>query len=311
MPKHFQKLPAEFEAYNPELIEVDNLFYYETHDENGKLHSFDDKPAQVYSHLGFCKIFWYHHGIIFRPDNKPYGLTVSKETYATLDQNQKLHSYNGMPSMINKYDFTDDSYSFDWQEHGVPHREEDFPASVIWNEGQIGRIRYTKHGQDHRENGLPAFIGPRDKRWFIRGQLHNADTTAYYEARDYESYEEVFKYGLYGVMIPKELFEKIKAYAGSKQVPLWVSFLRNFELITDEAAQSLSTGFASLDRSVPLAWLLRGFGITHDNFTSSINQTYKTNASFGFYKRRKTSEAHLQSFADVVEFEETEKRNKL
>lgn len=80
--------------------------------------------------------------------------------------NGKLHSTDGMPSMV----VTPGLY-IAWHRYGQIHRDSDKPAivNVVWDTQE-----WYQHGQRHRDGDLPALIKGvgKEQEWYRHGQHH-------------------------------------------------------------------------------------------------------------------------------------------
>lgn len=93
------------------------------------------------------------------------------KTNETFDENGNRHSYNDEPA------YFEENFTQLWYNHGVLHREKDFPAKVLKNSKTL---EWYSNGVRHRENQQPALIRD-DKPVFygIFGGGHRLDGPAY------------------------------------------------------------------------------------------------------------------------------------
>lgn len=119
-----------------------------TYDTEGKLHSFDDKPAEYHvtsmSLSSYKK--WYRHGVPYREGDKPVEIS-GDNTKIWLNSKNQLHRLNDKPAMVWK-----DGNKI-WALNDQIHRENDKPAKI----DSTGQFWY-KHDMQHREGGKPAAI---------------------------------------------------------------------------------------------------------------------------------------------------------
>jgi len=103
-----------------------------TYDEKGRLHSFGDNPAIVWSSGGKE---WFYHGLHHRDGDKP----------AVIGGDGHM----------------------EWYKHGKRHRDNDKPA-VIWANGSE---EYWRYGKIHRDNG-PALKYENSLWHYKNGRLY-------------------------------------------------------------------------------------------------------------------------------------------
>lgn len=303
MSKYFQGLPAEFEQYNPEAVTDYKLPYSDTFDEQGLLHSYNDKPATVnYSSTSQLVLTWYHHGVISRAENKPCRIACTKDYYSTLNENNEVHSFADLPSGI-RVSNSNANYSLDWRKDGKLHRDGDLPSNIIWAQGHISFLRYAKNGKGHRDDGLPAAVSDYNETWLIRGQLHNKYGVAI-EEYDKQNSVATSQYSLYGVKMQEESFTRIQAYHISEQVPFWVAFLHELGLLTDETAISLKGDTSIFSYSVPTSWKLRSLGITNEKYKKAVNEKSKSQNFQGFHRMEFPELTQLDAAIEVIEYEQ-------
>jgi len=118
--------------------------------ENGKLHSFNDEPS-IITKSGTK--YWHDNGIIHRN----IGPAIeTKEGYKFFYKNGRCHNENG-PSVI----FNDFLRSF--YLNGKLEKIEDDLNEIY---------EFFKEGRKHRDNDLPSYISPNEKRWHFNNKLH-------------------------------------------------------------------------------------------------------------------------------------------
>lgn len=84
------------------------------------------------------------------------GYVVSKGAEYTVNQEGLLHSFDGMPALI------EINGEKRWFNKGKLHRDDDLPSI----EGGNGRLWHS-HGELHRDNDLPAMeLWNGSKKWF-------------------------------------------------------------------------------------------------------------------------------------------------
>jgi hypothetical protein len=292
MAKFFANLPAILEPFNPEAIPLswyvssipDN--YYEDH-EGEKLHSVNDLPIVMDEVpdlktllpsgivAGQCQEFhWYDKGKIRRPGDNPPVIRVTEYAYTTLDENGDLHSYNDMPASFTKLQnniYGNATYDLEWLEHGKPHRENDLPAKVIFNnegydDGEIDFESYWSHGTVHRSNSLPCEVAPEFETWAVQGIIHNAE--GYAEAlHDIDCYE----WALYGVRLSEEAFLEIRTLSNKANMPIWAAFLFSLEVITQTHLNAFMNSDGKWETNLPTSWILNFWNVTEKVFESKID----------------------------------------
>ena len=277
MIKHFAVFPKEARQYNPPAVKNTDFSQVNTVDENGRNHSYDDKPALIInlnSKFSPEEFYWYSHGELYRAENKAHGIRASSTTYETLNEKEKLHSYNGSPAYID-YDKNADNLWIQWYENGKLHRADDLPALMVIENGKISEEIFYKNGVPHRGNGLPAQIEQDFTAWIVEGGVHNVKQVAVKEYDHGNGRTHIYKkWGLYGVLIPENVFNSTLAYHGKRQVPLWVAFLRVLNIVTETDIDSFMDMNDTWDAQVPTDWLLRAWGITDEKFKKKINQLF-------------------------------------
>jgi hypothetical protein len=271
MLKFFSDLPAEFEQYNP----VNACAYFderETRDENGLLHSYDDKPSRVkINGERTWEFLWHSHGKLHRENNQPPYLFFAKDVYVTLNADEKEHSFNGNPSKI-LYQLMSNSFTAVWAKNGATHRENDLPAILSINNDNNELIQedYYKNGHCHRSGNRRATYNCNRESWEVKGIIHND-----------ESYAELSKimppylkkWVLYGVPMKEHIFDSIKTFQREKNVPLWVAFFNSLELIEESEIDLLLDTVNNFDE-VPFQWVIRSLGITDEIFNKQIGDLF-------------------------------------
>jgi hypothetical protein len=107
---------------------------------NGVLHSFDDKPAEIWLN----NKYWYKLGKLHRDNDLP--AIIHSDGSSEWFQNGLLHREQDLSARITK--------EFQvWYKNGLRHRDNDLPASI-----SAGIQEWWKNGQLHRDNDKPAII---------------------------------------------------------------------------------------------------------------------------------------------------------
>jgi hypothetical protein len=307
MSKHFSNLPKQLEQYNPESYERYSSQLYsqerKTFDEKGLLHSYNDEPSLVsIESFGKRGLFWHAHGVPYRANNKPVHVVILAHSYKTYDENEKLHSYNGMPASITFY--MKDKWNLTWYKKGSPHRENNLPADTYW---KVNRFRkgsakliedsYFVDGERHRDGGLPAENTTETQISYIKGYMHNEETHAYSKNRK-KTQASIKRWSLYGVDVPEEVFETFKQMEEKHLFPSWVNFLLILEAITESDMKAFSEAEGSFD--LPLLWVLRSLGITEEKFKKDVFLFRQKHFDIGshFYN----DEAPFERFIKIVEY---------
>jgi hypothetical protein len=301
MIKWFQSLPAVLEQYNPE-DKFNSFNELETFDENGKYHSYNDEPSLVV-YDGNGKLFcWHSHGEIFREDDKPASIRVSPVFYRTYDANNNLHSYDGMPSVINiiRYSLTK-TITAGWLEHGIFHRTGDLPAEITTyqvhgqgsNQVEKPEESYFEHGVFHRANNKPARKREHGDEWHVLGHLHNDKGIAIGLANNHESVDN--EWALFGVRLTQEDYQQIKSFQHRRRAPLWLSFLYVIGLV-DYTQVTFVLNKTNNFEALPINWVLHMLGLTDMIYNEHIT-TFS--ASSTIWKQETPS---LKAIEEITEF---------
>jgi hypothetical protein len=296
--KIFPTLPNNLEQFNPELLPQRPENDGRTFDEDGKLHSYDDKPIFISS--GKIQLSWYSHGKKHREGNKPVSITFDADLdeYITYDENDKAHSYNGMPSSIS-YDRQLNSLDLTWHNHGLIHRDNDQPAS-IWSSPYEYSEEYYQNDFLHRDNSLPAVVQKKSKRWFVYDLLHNSEGVANIMSESTRYPNGIAEGGLYGVVLPEEKFYEIKAFSKENNVPLWLPFFLTLGIVDAENVNMLrDSDTGKLDISLPIKWYIHLWGITDELFYLKLEKL----DNIYFYSRLNSSKP-LFNLLKIVQHEE-------
>jgi hypothetical protein len=313
MVKFFPTMPAILESFNPEAP-TEEWFGEKTFDENGELHSYNDVP--IYSYDGLHKkgmpnfkpdlpfslklwqavsYSWYSHGKLHREGNKPVRIKIVGEKYSTYDSEDNLHSYNDKPAVVSLEDNAGKDFRLVWFEHGVEHRENDSPATIVCSiEGNLDIEIYKTHGVIHRSNNLPARITPYSQAWKVEGCYHNL-IGASYVANDGNVRKAIWS--LYGMEISETSFNQIKTISDDTNIPYWAVFLLTFDFIAPEHLNSFISKEGKWNTLLPSSWILRFWNITETFFN---NKALEKGWSFNTTKNR------FHSFIAIVASEEND-----
>lgn len=310
MSKHFGAFPSELAQYNPDSYEQYNLYIYgqffqdnKTFDDKGRLHSFNDEPSQVLIEPNKkLSLIWHVHGVPYRANNKPVHVEILSHSYKTYDENEKLHSYNGMPASIL---FHLKALRLTWYKNGVCHRENNLPADVYY---RVKRFRknvielvgeeYFVDGKRHRDGGMPAQCTTKSQLFYIKGFSHNKETHAYYKAMKMNQ-AAIKRWSLYGVDIPEEVFTTFKQMEEKNIFPSWANFLLILEMVTESDMKTFSEPEGSFD--LPVFWVLRSLGITEEKFKKDVFLFMQKHFNIGslFYNDEDT----FERFLEIVNYE--------
>lgn len=315
MSKLFNGLPPEFEQYNPENLitkfDLDNRYspgYTSTFDNNGLFHSYDDLPSEVYntySGSGTTYTFhWHQHGVLARSGNRPVRVEISESKYSTLDSNNELHSYNGQPAFMNfSVTETAGSVLLKWAEHGCLGKDKDEPSVIkTWN--GFHRKYFHKNNEFHRDNN-PALIEENKSLWIVASALHNENGPAKVERfRGDSSFSS--SWYLYGVHLERPVFNAIKAYQASNNIPLWVAFLCVVGLIDAETLSYFTDTSGKWATRLPTKWIWQALNITEQTWDAFASKVYAEDGSkFHNHDTRLEFEpARFLRFVAIVEHEE-------
>lgn len=124
----------------------------QTRDTQGRLHSFDDKPAEVMDG-GYQK--WYKHGVMHREGGPAI---ISCEGTQYWMQDDRFHREDG-PAVIGR-----DRQI--WYREGKIHRE-DGPAYI---DGAKKRVIWYSRGVRHREDGPAVTYDNGREEWWENGK---------------------------------------------------------------------------------------------------------------------------------------------
>lgn len=291
MPKHFANFPSEFEAYNPEAIifDEDNLI---TVDDDGKYHSYDDKPAFVVNHdKGLIELWWYSHGLPYRENNKPLHVMYGPDFYTTYTIDGMLHSYEEQPAVIviptplfgSEKELDKSAITFEWYRNGAFHRGQDLPALQIVRKNMITSEAYYIEGLKHR----PQVTTPSLKKHF-----------AYYSYNSFSNQSEFRQY-LYGVSLTENMFNNIMLSKKTEDIPLWVAFFFALGIIDQETMNVVKNQLQDWDQKVPFAWVMRTLNITEEIFQNQIKKATYDNYKISLEKPR-IPEPFLVSLGKIV-----------
>lgn len=273
--KFFPNLHANFDNLNPEAIPQEWL-EPDTYDENGQLHSYDDKPAMKVEYADNTAVFfkWYNHGIIGRQGNKPPIVSAKQSTYITYNAEEEEHSFDGKPSYIYEVHpgtLDEPQLWLEWSANGLPHRDEDLPAKCIYTKDKLTLEAYYSNGTLTRFGGKPASVKKTEKLWRIHNVPHNANGP---EFEKYSKYGSLVhdKYALYGVSMSQELYNEISDYHLTNRAPLWVAFLHKLDFITEEQLSFAEGDDKQWENSLPDAWLIRCYGLNEQACMEKLEQ---------------------------------------
>jgi hypothetical protein len=125
-------------------------------------------------HSRYCKkIYTYHN-------KKLVSIEVYDGTLVTY-KDGKCHSYNDNPSHVD--------YCLDgWYKNGLPHRDNDLPAIIIYDRSH-GQKRWYNNGKHYRENGLPCIEYANGRKiWYKNNKM---------------TYDYILNECVYGIFISK------------------------------------------------------------------------------------------------------------
>lgn len=282
MIKHFPSMPPEFEQYNPGSF-VEHSIAVETHDENGFLHSYDDKPSSVeFDKFSFKVLKWHSHGELKRANGKPPMISMSSNRYITFNEQELRHSYDGMPSTLYIGEF---SWLATWEKNSLLHRDNDVPAEILLEVIDIAgeqvtsrRESYYLNGKRHRSNNSPADFYTSDseyvKDYYVAGTLHNAEGPAKVFKVEAKT-TEANRWYLYGVEVPEAFFQEFTQIHKRINAPAWAAFLVTLKQIEEKDLALLNKEESSWDQTFSILWLLRVLGVTESSFTQGINKFVK------------------------------------
>jgi hypothetical protein len=308
MLKFFTNLPDSLEQYNPEVIPKE-WHREETFDKEGRLHSFDDLPmltknknaAMSYSYnsgLNIYEFCWYNHGKLYRSGNRPAIIRVSENFYKTYNSQGSFHSYNGMPATFHALE--DGVFSLDWYADGKNHRDgDDLPLSIIVDStGYLEHESYGLHGILHRGNNLPAETNFDTQTWIVQGRMHNSEGYAQL------FYPDDYTWALYGLEVSESIFNQIKTMPATANLPIWVSFLRTLDIISQEQVNAFISSDGKWDTNIPNSWLLNCWNVTSIFFEKKITRLAKRGIVSVFYTDK--NESLYSAFLAVIKSEEND-----
>lgn len=309
MVKHFANLPEVLEKYNPEALRREDFPFEETRDENGLYHSFNDQPAKISSDEDGHVFTWYIHGLVSREGNKPSIITAGEASYSTYNDKFLRHSFNDSPAEMNSYS-NGEYFYFNWFKNGIFHRENDLPACFVWAEDSRKEVtetlEYFLDGASHRGMGKPAYVSEDIEKWIVFGGFHNRDKDGY-GSEGYDSDGVPFGWrALYGVALPEKEFDKIQTLSSSRNLPLWVSFLRITNFIDEVTFKQFEGEDSEWDYALPLDWQLRALGITNSIFEANIHLRFPSRSGYGFVTHLTEYSTYLEIFTKIVALEEDE-----
>jgi hypothetical protein len=295
MPKLFANFPFGFEQYNPEIIifDEDNLV---TVDDEGRHHSYDDKPAVTVKHpKGLIELWWYSHGVLYRENGKPLHVMYGPALYATYTADGMMHSYNEQPAaiiipipLVTTYkDVVEFSANFEWYRNGTLHRSNDLPAMQVVRDNVIISEIYYIAGLKHRPKENIVYNNFAYSR-------HNASLT-----------ESTCYHCLYGVVFSEEIFDRIMMLKRTENVPLWAAFFFVLDVLSKESFNALKQQYDSWEESVPFTWVMRTLGVTEEIFQTKIRETYKKGYEATFEKAN-VPEPFLVTLAKIVKSDQKE-----
>lgn len=308
MAKHFKRFPKDLTYYNPTKLKIDESLTSGTRDDSKRLHSFNDEPSLLEITTKRRTISWHNHGVLTRDKTKPCKVYFGDEFYETFNENSNLHSYNDKPASISTYT-EGQSYSLEWRQDNLFHRENDLPARLFYESGFVSNQFYFMDGQAHRSYSQPAAISSEVKAWFVRGELHNKNGKAFINLSSRMISES--KYGLYGVELPLKTFKKIKETELDKNVPLWAAFLFALNMLNDEHMKVLNLQEKNWDYSLPIAWQLRTLKVTNQSFIEAISEQSREDRRIKFRTKKSFNSSKLDALINVIKSEDEDTRVKL
>jgi hypothetical protein len=300
MPKFFTYMPAQFEQYNPE-DESFGLNEYDTRDEAGELHSYDDKPSLVYSRDpeeegGFLNLAWHSHGKLKQRNNKPTSIVYEKNSYSTLGSNMMFNSFDDKPGRIT-YDSSNNIFFVSYYKNDLLHRENGLPAHLIFDHTGILETKFFEKNRLHRGSGLPARFEDGKQEWFIKGYGHRENGPAIFY--DIPS-SNMNKWMLFGVGLKERQFNLIKNFQMEKDSPLWLAFLHGLKIISEADADAFLEN--NFHNELPVDWNLKSLGVTEKVFKEAINNWRKTQG------HAEEPMASVKAVLEITEFTTQERR---
>lgn len=176
----------------------------------------------------------------------------------------------GLPHSINDHsaeEIYDDNYI--WYKHGQIHRDNDLPAMV--NKEDKHYQVWAQNDYVHRDDGKPALLSRESWKWYNRGLLHRLEGPANirWDHREIPKHRNVetspIRYsvwGLYGVAIPLETYQKVIAYATEQGCPVWISWFHFCEIFKDEDIEVLKNASSEWKTLLPTSWVFNLYNIT-------------------------------------------------
>jgi hypothetical protein len=316
MSKFFKSLPENLEQYNPEAIPKE-WHGEKTFDEEGKLHSYNDLPIKVKTDQVMENNFlledetkeeadefrWYKHGKLYREGNKPPVIQVTESSYATLNEDQEYHSYEGKPANIITPNRVH-SYLISWWYYGKYHRKGNLPADIVCDtNGSIEIESYYTHGVAHRENNLPCYVTPNSKAWMVQGIRHNSEGPGEV-THDTNSYNWI----LYGVDVTKKAFTEIKALSNTTNMPIWGAFLLSLELVTQDHLKPFMNSDGKWETSLPSSWILNCWNITENTVTNRSDELEVSGDLNHLFPNLERNPIFFTALTRVLQFEENESK---
>jgi hypothetical protein len=299
MSKFFDNFPEAFEQYNPEFDFTDTPDS-ETRDENGEYHSYEDKPSLIFSESrgsGVKNLYWHSHGRVSRKGNKFSHLSVSEGIYySTYDSNDNIHSFNNQPGEV-FYDSTRQRFSITFYQENELHRENGEPAQYTFDEnGTFVSEEYYEDGLSHRGKGLPSSLKNYEeaitRRWMVKGFAHN-ENGPFYSFRSNHDNQNSCEWALYNVSLKEFRFNTIKSIQEEIDAPLWLAFLRGFELVSEAQVNFVLDN--NFHNELPLDWNLKTLGITNEFFDSKMCKLQKEPEAY-------IKTAPLKALLDITKF---------
>jgi hypothetical protein len=308
MSKFFSEFPSELEQYNPEDLFAELKLTNSTQQTNlvtvndeGFLHSNEDFPSSIKGDLSTYFIKWHQHGQLARLNDKPVAVRMGKNFYETYDSNDKRHSYNDNPAVIEKSSNAG-SFILQWYNHGFLERESDKPSILNIQGGMTELAVYYKANCYHRAYNLPAVEGATIKLWAVENLLHNITGPA--KIMIPLGWTKGFsEWHLYGIKVTEDEFEKVLAYQTKNQTPLWLALFKFFNLVSDDSVTKFVEEFSNEKTNLPIKWVLQAFSINEkiwNNFAVT-----KTSSNYSIDYSLECTAASFYSFLKVIQHEES------
>jgi hypothetical protein len=304
--KFFPNLDPSFDKFNPEAIPQE-WFESETYDENGQYHSYDDKPALAieYSTTYSTYFRWYNHGVIEREGNKPPIISVKKDEYVTYNANEEEHSFGENPSYIHRPSSAlrvQEELWVEWSHNGLHNRDGDLPSRCIYTKDKIILEAYYLKGVLSRLGGKPARLQETTKTWKVNNIAHNST------GPELEQYDEKGNFiyarnALYGVFMSKKLFDKINDFQLDHKIPLWVAFLYELGMITEEDLLFVKSDEKQWESNLPMSWLIRYYHLDEQVCRKKLVHLKKSKIILDFDIEMRIA-GFLKSIMEIVKIEE-------